>query len=535
MRKLKGNNRLGLSAALSVVLLVILSLDAQAFLLPATGQTLCYDGNVIAAGLMWQQGESGTMTMTWDSAQGTLATLMAGPNSGWLFADGDDKVASYKQSSGTITMDANKPITVNFAMDSKISLASIDASPLDKRTPLILVHGNRMETETQFGWSSYVIASGKDSVFQERYKIYLFAWDSEQSNAYNGQALGIMVDRLPELAYTDLTILAHSRGGIIARYFMNHYVMQSGNHEGQPGGEKVKWLVTLATPHRGSPGADPIWVDVSFDYNFLFPVKLALEDLYFVELPQIDYHGLWDPKTLPYLLWDDVDKELTLKAVCYYPAFSTTPATGFMEVEQCTPLMSKTSLNNLSEFNKNERYLNKIIAYGGNNYTQSLYYRIMLNITGFLSQLSTDKLNWSSMSKYVSEHQLLDLSTFLMELMPIIPPGYDRVPDNPQRPFKANDGLVPLASALFLKHDASSLFQFNENNFSYNKRLLNNFFCQIAECNVIDGTIDHLGFLDNSQIISTVLSKLNSLRSAGTEQDAGVKNFLLPDFIECLN
>jgi len=42
-----------------------------------------------------------------------------------------------------------------------------------------------------------------------------------------------------------------------------------------------------------------------------------------------------------------------------------------MEVEQCTPLMSKTSLNNLSEFNKNERYLNKIIAYGGNNYTQS--------------------------------------------------------------------------------------------------------------------------------------------------------------------
>jgi len=60
----------------------------------------------------------------------------------------------------------------------------------------------------------------------------------------------------------------------------------------------------------------------------------------------------------------------------------------------------------------------------------------MLNITGFLSQLSTDKLNWSSMSKYVSEHQLLDLSTFLMELMPIIPPGYDRVPDNPSVPLK---------------------------------------------------------------------------------------------------
>lgn len=151
----------------------------------------------------------------------------------------------------------------------------------------------------------------------------------------------------------------------------------------------------------------------------------------------------------------------------------------------------------------------------------------MLDITGFLYQLSNDKLNWSSMSKYLSEHQLLDLSTVLMEQMPIIPPGYDGVPDNPQRPFKANDGLVPLASALFLKHNASSLFQFNKNKFSYVKTLLNNFFCQIAECNVIDGAIDQLGFLDNSQIIFTVLSKLDSLRSTG-DRAAGRRKNLPP-------
>jgi hypothetical protein len=130
------------------------------------------------------------------------------------------------------------------------------------------------------------------------------------------------------------------------------------------------------------------------------------------------------------------------------------------------------------------------------------------------------------MSKYLSEHQLLNLSTVLIERMPIIPPGYDGVPVNPQRPFKANDGLVPLASALFLKHDASSLFQFNKNKFTYYKTLLNNFSCQIAECNVIDGAIDHLGFMDNSQIIFTVLSKLDSLTSAGDR--AGGRRKTLP-------
>ncbi len=240
-------------------------------------------------------------------------------------------------------------------------------------------------------------------------------------------------------------------------------------------------------------------------------MKLALEYLYFAELPQIDYHGVWDPKTYPYLLWDDADNELSAQAVCYYSALSATPDTLLGEVEQCTPLMSKTNQNNLAEFNEREHYFNKIIAYGGNNYTQSLHYRIMRDITAFLSLFSTNTLNWSSMPKYLPEHQLLDLSTVLMGQMPIIPPGYVRVPDNPKRPFKANDGLVPLASALFLKHDASGLFQFNRNKFSYDKTLLNNSFCQIAECNVIEGAIDHLGFLDNSQIISTVLGKLDRL------------------------
>ena len=381
-----------------------------------------------------------------------------------------------------------------------ISLTVVNSTPIGNRTPLILVHGNNEETDTrsQFGWNNYIKAFGKDSVFQSLYKVYLFTWDSEESNTFNGMAMGSMIDSLQELQNKDVTILAHSRGGLIARYFMNLYTIKSGNHTGQLGGEKVKWLVTLATPHRGSPSADPVWVGISFDYNFPYLIESALSDIYFTDMLSPALRS-YDPKSYQNLLWDDVDNELTTQAVCYNSALNS-------EVKECTLLQSKTSLNNLSKFNQNERYFNKIIAYGGNNFSQSLYNRITLDILALLSQLSTNTQKWN-----LAAHSVLDLFTVLMEQMPIIPPGYASVPDNPDRPFKANDGMVPLASALFLKHDASGLFQFNTNKFSYDKRLLNNFFCQVAECNVVNETIDHLGFLDNGQLISTIMAKLDNL------------------------
>jgi pimeloyl-ACP methyl ester carboxylesterase len=431
--------------------------------------------------------------------QGILVTLTPTPNGACTFEYWDDGNITFNRNPQTITMDANKTTTATFTGDNTISLTVVDSTPLGNRTPLILVHGNNEETDTQskFGWNNFLRAFGKDSVFQSLYKVYLFSWDSEQSNAYNGMAMGSMVDRMPELQNRDVIILAHSRGGLIARYFMNLYTIKSGNHTGQLGGEKVKWLVTLATPHRGSPGADPVWVGISFDYNFPV-IESALSDIYFTGVLSPTLR-LYDPKSYQNLLWDDVDNELTAQAVCYDSAFND-------EGEECTPLQSKTRLNNLSKFNQNERYFNKIIAYGGNNFSQSLYNRITSDIAALLFHLSTNTQNWN-----LASHSVLDLFTVLMEQMPIIPRGYASVPDNPERPFKANDGMVPLASALFLKHDASGLFQFNNNKFSYNKTLLNNFFCQVAECNVVNQTIDHLGFLDNSKLISTILAKLDNL------------------------
>jgi hypothetical protein len=65
--------------------------------------------------------------------------------------------------------------------------------------------------------------------------------------------------------------------------------------------------------------------------------------------------------------------------------------------------------------------------------------------------------------------------------------------------------MVPLASALFLKRGASNAITFNKNKLKYD-----NSFCQVAECNVVDGT-DHLGFLDDSGLISFAINKLKNL------------------------
>jgi pimeloyl-ACP methyl ester carboxylesterase len=430
--------------------------------------------------------------------EGSAVTLTANPNGGWKFDYWDDGTTCYFQNPLTVTMDGDKTITAYFSWNEKILLKAADATPLGSRTPLILVHGNNLETDKWLGWREYLRKFRDDRSFQQRYKVYLLSWDSEQSNAYNGLAMGYLIDSLLELNNKDITVLAHSRGGIIARYFMNQYTMKRGNRESQLGGEKVKWLVTLATPHRGSPGADPIWVAISFDFNFLDQIELSLSSIYFAEPLLPIFPRLYDPVSYQQLLWDDVDNQLTNEPVCYNPAL-------FNETEQCTPLMSKTILNSLSSFNQDEQYPKKIIAYGGNNYSRNVNRRMMF-------MLSVPLLNLEPLLLALSNHERLNLATVLMERMPIIPPDHVRVPDNPKRPFKANDGMVPLTSALFLKPGASDLFRFNGNELDYNKTLLRLSFCQIAECNVVDRTIDHLGFLDDGKFISSIIWKLKNLQ-----------------------
>lgn len=415
----------------------------------------------------------------------TLLSLTAVPNPGWKFLYWDDGSLCYAENLLTVTLDTDKTITAKFAPASDdISLTAVDQTPLGGRTPLILIHGNNSEKEKDFRWGNFLKKFRKDSEFSGKYKVYTFRWDSTKSNLDNGIALGYAIDSSIELANEKITFLAHSRGGLVARYFMNRYTIKSGRYAGKLGGERVKYLVTLATPHRGSPGADPIWVKFSLDYNFSSPLAKVLSVIYFSDV--WFKKSIWDQHTHPYLVWDDARDELSNDTICW--------DSSLFGDEFCSPFMVNPDLLFLNE---EDRYLRKIITYGGNNFEKGWT----------VAEITDDPLF------LVSEHRKLDLASLLLAYMPIVPTGYPtKVIREKYRPFQANDGMVPLASALFLKPKSGGLFKAKiDGGISYDRDALAKL-VMARETIIISEKVDHLEFLDNSRVVKSVISKLKSLR-----------------------
>jgi hypothetical protein len=364
-------------------------------------------------------------------------------------------------------------------------LEPVDDEPLGNRTPLILVHGNNSETKDQYRWGDF-IEKAQDSDFAGFYKMYLFRWDSNLSNKLNGLALGCSIDNEEDLHNREVVILAHSRGGIVSRCYMNDYVTLNGDFSGQPGGEHVKYLVTLATPHRGTPGADLVWSIFSFDYNYsdvlsVFYAKVYLDKIY--------------NENHIYLQWDDVDNELTDEIVCWN--------VGCLNNNQCCVYL-QANQTDLLALNQQESYLGKIIAYGGNEFDGELS---KSEHEKFISKTQEERKieAWC-------EHPFLSILSVLMADMPVIPNGYPGNPiDDNYRRFQANDGMVPLDSALLLKPGSGNLFHVENGNLVFDEDEVRNH-CQVNECNIIvNRQTDHMDFLDDDQVIDSILNRLKTL------------------------
>jgi triacylglycerol esterase/lipase EstA (alpha/beta hydrolase family) len=105
-----------------------------------------------------------------------------------------------------------------------------------RRNPIILVHGFGMN-RTQWWWMARRLRERGHG------PIYGVNYFSLQSVESSGRALARFVDRVLVREHaTELDLVAHSLGGIVARY----YIERLG------GGRKVGRLVTIGTPHRGT-------------------------------------------------------------------------------------------------------------------------------------------------------------------------------------------------------------------------------------------------------------------------------------------
>lgn len=139
------------------------------------------------------------------------------------------------------------------------------AEPTDsQKVPLILIHGingtkaSDDVTKLQGYWNSLLsqINSADGSRIRSLYSLYVFQYCS------NKRSVKDIADTLRKAVEDKLkgrrhVIVAHSMGGLVAKSYMAETTQLIGGRQ-QPSGENVIGLITLATPHHGTPGANDV-------------------------------------------------------------------------------------------------------------------------------------------------------------------------------------------------------------------------------------------------------------------------------------
>ena len=163
----------------------------------------------------------------------------------------------------------------------------------DTRQPLILIHGWQADKNGDFlnrnpdelskspednhydaegYWWTFLRYFSSNDALKAKYKLYIYQYPSYKHITFNARMLSNM---LYEVKYIrdwlsqegkKITILGHSMGGLVARSLLEEHggIWYRGAGEWKlfkSGADLLDKLITLATPHHGSPAAVYPWMD----------------------------------------------------------------------------------------------------------------------------------------------------------------------------------------------------------------------------------------------------------------------------------
>lgn len=241
------------------------------------------------------------------------------------------------------------------------ALSEVDSTdPLKDKIPLLLIHGWNYEgvpappygfLQGLFGdcvsshWDSFIMSYNAATSLKSKYKLYRFDYWSNKISIFDlGGQLRDLLDiqnvNDPNFGNKEIVILSYSMGGLIARSFMEQHWQLSGRFAGRPGGDRVLSLITLGTPHHGTPLANGTSRNL----------RIQTPELAFL-LNKFDSFLLIDPQQLnrSNLHWDNYENNYNDDGLLIYTEFP----------KERNDWLAK-ELNPKSKFNM------KIIAYGGN-------------------------------------------------------------------------------------------------------------------------------------------------------------------------
>jgi len=168
-----------------------------------------------------------------------------------------------------------------------------------------------------------------------------------------------------------IVIIAHSMGGLVAKSYMQEQFHTVGRYACQPGGERVARLITLATPHHGSPAAnDEARIEGRTDKTLPAILKI-LDLLLWLKTPDACKATLQE-SGLDLMEQDLISRFINMISIwqaCQYVQVSESNRTDFRydNYDHRSPAYEYGEERNewLKRLNDSFHYENKLIAYYG--------------------------------------------------------------------------------------------------------------------------------------------------------------------------
>ena len=334
-----------------------------------------------------------------------------------------------------------------FEFSSELGEATNKDTPLADRIAVVLLHGSGSEKrQASLNYWYWWCKEFNEPAYMDRYKVYRYVYDSSKYIKGTGERFAQFINNYSEFRNRQILIIAHSMGGLIARYALTISDALK---------KKTKKLITLATPHFGSPVANPTWVYTSMDKNDdpLEPLVVAMERFFF-QGTEGDFDIAWyKPDEIPLEAFDAIDLVIALRL------YDADLLINSMEdpFAGCNLLASGIADK-------------KILAFGG-----------------YFSDLITDGLGMADTTpEYIKDEVYGDhMGLFLAQ------PLMFSMEKRDSSLIGHNDGLVPLESAL-LKNAHHNIQKIN-----------------ISDESALNEKVDHVSFLDVPIIIDYIMSKIN--------------------------